>query len=265
MRPNYTKPILLPLITLLLLLTPLAQAQDEPSPYDIALQRIEEARLNGATVLVLSGLGLTEVPSEVWYLMNLRALYLDDNQLTSLPPEIVQLNELRHLSLSDNQLRNIPSEIGQLTNLQLLFLFSNRLMNLPPEIGQLTNLQWLVLNGNQLRNIPSEIGQLTNLRVLLLYDNQLQHLPLEMSNLTNLNCPTNCYIDLSNNPLVSPPPEVVEQGTEAILAYLRNQAWYHTQRLILGTAAGVFLLVGLILGLRLRQRGQRKAKVKRAA
>jgi internalin A len=28
---------------------------------------------------------------------------------------------------------------------------------------------------------------------------------------------------LDDNPLESPPPEVVEQGTEAVLAYLRQQ------------------------------------------
>jgi hypothetical protein len=30
-------------------------------------------------------------------------------------------------------------------------------------------------------------------------------------------------LSLGNNPLESPPPEIVEQGTEAILAYLREQ------------------------------------------
>ncbi|WP_375512956.1 leucine-rich repeat domain-containing protein [uncultured Nostoc sp.] len=47
--------------------------------------------------------------------------------------------------------------------------------------------------------------------------NQLSSLPPEFSQLSNL---TELYLD--NNPqLSSPPPEIVEQGTEAILTYLR--------------------------------------------
>jgi hypothetical protein len=56
---------------------------------------------------------------------------------------------------------------------------------------------------------------------------------------------------------------VVEQGTEAILVYLRNQAWYHVQRWIIGMAAGVGMLVLFMLGFRFKQRGSRKMKVKR--
>jgi len=47
-----------------------------------------------------------------------------------------------------------------------------------------------------------------------------------------------------------------------VLAYLRNQAWYHVQRLIVAAAAGVGLLALLVLGVRYRQT-QRKEKAKR--
>jgi Leucine-rich repeat (LRR) protein len=63
-----------------------------------------------------------------------------------------------------------------------------------PEISQLSNLTWLVLSGNQLSSLPPEISQLSNLTELFLSDNPQ---------------------------LTSPPPEIVEQGTQAILNYLR--------------------------------------------
>jgi hypothetical protein len=63
--------------------------------------------------------------------------------------------------------------------------------------------------------------------------------------------------------LISPPPEVVVQGTGAILEYLRNQAWYHLQRLIIGGASGIGLLALLILGWRFRQ-NRLTSKKKRA-
>ena len=52
--------------------------------------------------------------------------------------------------------------------------------------------------------------------VLDLDSNQLSNLPPEISQLSNL---TTLY--LSNNQLSSLPPEIVEQGTQAILNYLR--------------------------------------------
>jgi internalin A len=229
------------LLCLLLCLTIPLHAQDDPTPYDIALQRIQEAAASGATQLDLSRLGLTELPPELW-----------------------QLHKLRVLGLWSNQLTSLPAEIGQLSNLQILNLSYNQLTSLPPEIGQLTNLEWFHVDGNQLTSLPPEIGQLTNLRVLNLAGNQIHHLPTRMGNLNHLSCtePINCYFNLDNNPLISPPPEIVEQGTAAVLAYLRNQAWYHIQRLIIGAASGVGLLAALILGVRYRQH-RRKPKAKR--
>jgi internalin A len=137
------------------------------------------------------------------------------------------------------------------------------LTTLPSEIGQLSNLETLNLSDNSLRSVPTEIGLLENLRLLSLDNNQLQHLPSEIGNL-HLTC-RGCYLNLAENPLISPPPEVVEQGTAAVLEYLRNQAWYHIQRLIVAGASSIGLLAMLILAVRWKQRGGRTAKKKREA
>jgi len=272
----------------LMLTVPLYAQDDTPTSYEIALERIEEARESGATDLYLGELNLITVPPEIGQLSNLQGLFLQVNQLTNLPSEIGQLNNLEVLSLDSNQLTTLPSEIGQLNNLQVLSVSGNQLTNLPSEIGQLGSLQELWLGGNQLTNLPSEIGQLGNLQVLFLYGNQLtslpqeirqlrqlcklqleannfQHLPTAIGNLNLLTQNELCIIYysglyLDDNPLISPPPEVVEQGTAAVLAYLRNQAWYHTQQLIIGVAGGVGLFVMLVLGFRWKQRGGRKSK-----
>jgi hypothetical protein len=235
---------LLIITILFILFTGTALAQDNLSPYDIALQRIQEAEDNKREILILNGLGLQFLPRDLFQLTQLKTLYVADNQLEFLPPEI-----------------------GQLRQLETLALHNNHLTTLPHEIIQLTSLEALSLDGNQFTNLTSEIGQLTNLCFLNLSNNNLRHLPTSLNNLTRLKHAPNCVsqspgLFLNGNPLISPPPEVVEQGTAAVLAYLRNQAWYHLQRLIVSGAAGVGLLVAIVLGVRLRAQ-RRKPKRKR--
>ncbi len=96
---------------------------------------------------------------------------------------------------------------------------------MPPEIGQLTLLTKLKLDNNQLTALPAEIGQLTQLTSLSLSRNKLTALPPEIGLLVNLKEPTESWegLQLGNNPLKSPPPEIIKQGTKAILAYLQAQ------------------------------------------
>src|SRR5258706_9870417 len=97
--------------------------------------------------LDISGLGLLQLPSEIWQLTNLESLYLNNNQLSQLPIEIGQLTNLESLHLSNNGLSQLPAEIGQLTNLEWLRLDNNlTLVTPPPEIvtrGRLATLNFL--------------------------------------------------------------------------------------------------------------------------
>jgi len=159
---------------------------------------------------------LSSLSAELGQLANLHTLYLNDNRLSSLPAELGQLVNLHTLGLSGNQLNSLPAELGQLANLHTLYLNNNQLNSLPAELGQLTHLQSLGLGGNQLSNLPAALFQLANLRLLGLGGNRLSSLPAELFQLANLR-----WLDLSGNPqLQIPPPEVVDQGTSAVLAYL---------------------------------------------
>ena len=137
---------------------------------------------------------VTTLPPEIWQLTGLIELLLVKNSLTEVSVEVRRLTNLTDLSLGGNQLTTVPQEIGQLKNLTSLGLGLNKLTHIPPELGQLTHLTSLDLSNNHLTSLPRGIGQLTGLNKL--------------------------YLD--HNPLRDPPPEIVEQGTEKILANLRR-------------------------------------------
>jgi len=179
----------------------------------------ELGKLTKLTEFYLHENQLKCIPAELGKLTKLTELYLFNNQLTSIPAELGNLTNLTVIYLSDNKLKTIPAELGKLTNLTKLYLHENQLKTIPAELGKLANLTELSLSYNQLKTIPAELGKLTNLTALLLYSNQLTSIPAELGKLTKLNT-----LDLDGNKaLTSPPPEVVKQGTKAILAYLREQ------------------------------------------
>jgi len=200
----------------------------------------ELGKLTNLTELLLYGNQLTSIPPELGKLTNLTTLYLSGNQLTSIPAELTQLTNLTELHLGENQLKSIPPELGKLTNLTFLFLDNNQLTSIPPELGKLTKLTTLDLDNNQLTSIPPELAQLTELKTLRLHSNRLTNVPKELGQLKSLQqfslhgnqlkivppelgqLPKLWDLTLLGNPLESPPIHSVEQGTKAILAYLRG-------------------------------------------
>lgn len=126
----------------------------------------------------------------------------------------------------------------------------------------MSNLRILNLDSNDLKSLPNEIGQLGNLCDLDLERNDLSHLPNGLGSLTRLS-KRNCSLHLYDNPLITPPREVIEQGTPAILAYLRNQALWHMKKMIAYAASVVGFLALVILGLRWRYLRLRRGKKKR--
>ena len=121
--------------------------------------------------LDMSDYDLTNLPSSIGNLTQLRELYLSNNKLKSLPSQIGNLRKLKYLDLASNDLTKLPSSIGNLTKLRELDLGVNQLTSLPESIGNLTQLKELDLNYNNLKSLPSQIGNLGNLTDLNLRDN----------------------------------------------------------------------------------------------
>jgi Leucine-rich repeat (LRR) protein len=240
--------------------------------YQLALERIEEARLNGAKDIYLPP-ELTVLPPEIGTVVTLETLNLNYGQLESLPPEIGNLLNLKVLLLFQNDLRSLPPEIGNLTQLRVLNAHYNRIESLPPEIGNLQNLEVLNLNANLLTELPPEIGQLSNLCMLWIADNQIQRLPVEMGNLSGLLTPDDCPavtefhlsqdygLNIDNLPLIYPPNEILAQGDNAVILYLQNETGWYLKRWLAGGASGLGLVAAVVLGWRWKnRRGKEKEK-----
>lgn len=169
--------------------------------------------------LDLSHNKLTKLPREIGQLVKLATLHLYNNKLNTIPSELSQLKNLQMLKLDGNQLTTVPASLGKLKKLWGLYLYNNKLSSIPRELGNLKGLQYLNVFNNKLTSIPSELSLLTKLRYLNISFNQLTSLPIELGQLKKLD-----NLKLYNNPLSFPPPDIVEQGTEAILSFLREQA-----------------------------------------
>jgi hypothetical protein len=177
------------------------------------------ASLTQLQELNLSNNQLREVPEALASLTRLQLLHLSHNQVTEVPEALASLTRLRVLYLSNNQLTELPEALASLTQLHDLDLSNNQLRELPEAIASLTELHLLHLSGNQLMELPEAIASLTNLHLLHLSGNQVTELPEALASLTQLR-----QLGLKNNPLNPDLTAAYEQGTEAVLQYLRAKA-----------------------------------------
>jgi GTPase SAR1 family protein len=197
----------------------------------------------GGTELDLKGQRLTEIPQEIFGMTHLTLVDLSDNALTELPPEIGNLSNLWSLSLRQNSLQHLPPELGSLAKLMFLDLSFNQLVEVPPEIAQLSSLASLNIFHNQLTTLPDELWGIrttaggglglhvganllerispaianSSIRYFESIGNQLTSLPVELGQLSD-----DITLSLEGNPLDEPFPALIEQGTRALLAYLRS-------------------------------------------
>lgn len=152
----------------------------------------------------LKSKGLTEIPSYVFNMKNLKELSLADNHIRSIPGrELAKLQKLESLDLEGNELVSLPKSIGTLKNLIMLDVTENNLTSLPASIGNLKKLDDLLLHDNKLTSLPESIGKLENLNVLFLYGNRLSSLPESIGKLKKVH-----YLYLSNNRLTTLPESI---------------------------------------------------------
>ncbi|XP_066264980.1 leucine-rich repeat and death domain-containing protein 1-like isoform X2 [Branchiostoma lanceolatum] len=198
-------------------------------------------KLQKLTQLDISGNQLTEVPPGVCSLSNLEWLGVGPNPIRHLPDDVTRLARLKTLDVHSCQFDEFPRQVLQLKTLEKLYAGGCKFDIVPDEVGNLQHLRFLSLENNLLRTLPSTLSRLHNLRVVQLWNNKfdtfpevlcelpaMEKLDIRNNNITRL--PVALHradklkdLDVSGN-LTYPPQDVCEQGTGAIMAFLKQEA-----------------------------------------
>jgi internalin A len=176
--------------------------------------------LNKLTSLNVSSARLSKLPEEIGELKNLTSLDVSANRFSELPKEIQGLTNLTQLNISNlgsSQKFTLPEWIGELQNLTSLNVSSNHLRTLPEGLRALGNLTELRAGDNFFNTLPEVVYELTNLRTLILPNSSIKELSAKILQLEGLQ-----HIDVSQNALITPPPEITRKGVEGIKRYFRQ-------------------------------------------
>jgi internalin A len=211
---------------------------ESPPERFLALSKLRRLDLQE---LELSGNPITRLPEPIVQLTRLQTLEADDAGLSCLPGWLFALFDLRSLSVDYNGISELPSAIRQSVRLVTLRLSNNPLEFIPDELAALQRLEHLDLSNTNLQEIPTAVYSLHRLRSLLLQytlhsgayfargeaeivginrtPGQIREIPAAILKLTHLS-----YLDISGQPIVTPPEEVVFKGLDAIRDYWRQRA-----------------------------------------
>ena len=111
---------------------------------------------------------LTELPLEVFDLADsLEILDLSNNQLTDLPDELDTLVNMRILFLSNNNFEHIPAVVARCPKLEMISFKSNRLTSVGEDVLPV-DTRWLILTDNPIKTLPDTMVQLHCVQELVL-------------------------------------------------------------------------------------------------
>ncbi|CAB5391138.1 uncharacterized protein OCT59_006207 [Rhizophagus irregularis] len=154
------------------------------------------------------------------YQNTITTLQLDHNKFTSFPsfddPSIVFSN-INTLDLSANQLTSLPGESDHTAfpNLQVLNVNNNRIAELPTKLPFPKLLTFLAASNSLTSITPSTFE---NMEVVDLSNNNIGHLPPTLGNVRSIKT-----LLVEGNSFRVPRYTIVQQGTSAVMEYLRDR------------------------------------------
>jgi internalin A len=210
-------------------------------------------KLSNIQTLDLSSNQISDI-SFLSKLSNIHTLDLSDNPISDIS-FLYKLSNIQTLDLRFNQISDI-SFLSKLSNIQTLDLRNNQISDIS-FLSKLSNIQTLDLRNNQISDI-SFLSILSNIQTLDLDSNQISDItPLKkLINDRGLGINMERYgtgIRLKNNPLTSPPPEIVNKGRDAVVNWFEQmevgeEPLYESKLMILGQGeSGKTTLAELLL------------------
>ncbi|KAG0200468.1 RAM signaling network component [Mortierella sp. GBA30] len=153
-------------------------------------------------------------------------LDLSHAHLDTFPTEIEFLREvLEKLTMSHNSIRTLPLQLNMFTSLRYLNIRANSIRIFPAVLCHLSSLEILDTSRNKISRFPDSFGNLMSLRVLSISRNRIETIPLYVGDMAQLQ-----FLKIELNPIVFPPPEIVEfsgQDMEGWLTRLKTFLVYH--------------------------------------
>ncbi|GMF12144.1 unnamed protein product [Phytophthora lilii] len=174
--------------------------------------------------LNLSKNWLQELPAAIGELTSLHTFIAEQCGLKAVHPSIAMITRLEHLRLSKNSLStdavNALLAAGNRSNvcfsLKELDLRNNVLMDIPQQLQYLETMDTLLLSFNRIRQLDRfPWSAMHRLSVLSISDNRI---PAELALCENLRA-----LYLNGNPQRGIRTHILNNGTEAVLKYLRNR------------------------------------------
>ncbi|TRY68578.1 hypothetical protein TCAL_03065 [Tigriopus californicus] len=185
---------------------------------DEAVANAKDAHVTGVD---LSKNFFKEIPSNLKDLLpSVYEFNMSGNKLELCPAWLGTLGtHLQYLNLGNNRLSDLPPELAQCQQLRELTVPYNKLTQIPSCVYALSKLETLIMEGNQISEIIiDELAKLSRLAILDLQNNNVSHVPPELGLMTQLRS-----LQLEGNAFRVPRAQVLVQGTEAILSYLRDR------------------------------------------
>lgn len=153
-------------------------------------------------------------------LRRLEVLHCAQNRITTLPPALRNMRYLRNVDLSNNKLVSIPPDLLQLQRMEVLNLSRNNISRVPTiQLKGFKRRPMSVdLSDNQLVRFPEQLLSMS--RRIDLCRNQIRKIPVTVTKLCSKDDDDDeKVIEIEDNPLTSPPADICQSGTRAILRY----------------------------------------------
>ncbi|ORX85413.1 L domain-like protein, partial [Anaeromyces robustus] len=175
-------------------------------------------QFNPESINLSKNLLITVPNSLILFSSSLTSLTLDFNKITSFPERFVLPNLLK-LSMTHNLLKEFPenTDPSHFPKLLELNLSYNNIQKLPSTTIPFPALETLIISKNRIEAIenPEVFGQLS---ILDLSDNSIGFIPPKLGLCSKLK-----KLSLEGNTFRVPRYQVLQKGTAAILAYLKDR------------------------------------------